>query len=202
MYAEQIIVSPRSISCVLHLGKEKQQVVLPLASQGMLQSVVAACAGALALDVSAEAIFTAVTTLQPFPQTMVCVSGKHCSTVIDDSYSTGEKAAFNAIQHLATFSEAKKLIIIVPIIELNRDGVLAHERLGKELAKSGANVIVYGRAYQEAIIRGFIKQRNGQCLSFAYTTTDLLAQVKNKLTADIVVLLEGRVPSVLRSHLI
>lgn len=195
IWAEHVRVEPREILCTLHIGSEEQQVRIPVVSRGMLVSVLAAVAGAHALSVSAGHIFAQLEKLVVLEQTMKVVDGKNGATVIDDSYSASEAAVHNAVSHLAIFPQPTKVVIMVPIIELGEMGPAVHERIGRVLAESRAKVWIYSTAYQEDIRKGM----GSASLAEWFTDPKQLARrVQEAAQADTAILLEGRIPEVVR----
>lgn len=185
--AIDILVQPRQLTCNLHIGLASQTVTIPLASRGLLGSVLAAVAAAYAAGATAEGIFERVQKLEPFARTMELRTGRGGATIIDDSYSANEQGVLNAVEHLKIFSEPDKRIIMVPLIELGPEASVVHQRIGQALKESGAKVFVYGRAHQKEL---------GQPV---FTDAKKLAEhARVGLTEKSVVLLEGRIPDTVR----
>ncbi len=194
---QNISIEPASILCDIHIAENTYSVTIPLASNGLLSSVLAAVAGAYAVGMNGQDIVSALNTLKPFSQTMEVVKGVQGSTIIDDSYSGGYHAALNAIEHLFRFSQVDKRIVFVPIIELGKDAEKVHEHIGQELAKSGATVYIYGHQYKQALERGL----QGSSVTWIDTPKQLVNNVAQNLSSNTVILLEGRVPKSLREAL-
>lgn len=201
MYAADIVVEPRQVTATIHIGKDSQTLSIPLASRGLLQSVLAAVAGAHAVGMSAADIFAALPTLKAFPRTMELRGGKDGITIIDDSYSAGEQSVLNALHHLTTFAEKHKIIVMVPLIELHQQGAFIHERLGLALAQTNAQVYIYGHSYQQNLTKGFNALKGSGSIAFFSDPVQLKKEVSNALRPLSIVLLEGRIPAVLRSSL-
>lgn len=196
VYANHIMVEPTNLFFRLHVGQDNHTVRVPLLSTGLLGSALAAVAGATALQVPFSHILERLETIRPVARTMELKYGLKTCTVIDDSYSGGESAALNAIAHLARFPQSDKRIVFVPIIELGHDGYFAHEKIGRALAQSGANIFVYGQEYREVLERCFVKQANA--IRWYTNPVRLVEHVTSGLSAESVLLLEGRVPALLR----
>ncbi len=196
VWAEGVQVKPREILCTLHIGEEHQEVRIPVVSRGMLVSVLAAVAGAHALSVPAEHIFAQVEQLVPFKQTMKVVKGKNGALVIDDSYSASEAAVYNAINHLVICPQPKKVIVMVPIIELGEAGARVHEKIGRALVKSKAQVWIYGLSYKADILKGMDSAPSAEWFT---DPKSLAARVHERVDSDTVLLLEGRIPEIVRS---
>ncbi|MBI1833838.1 MAG: UDP-N-acetylmuramoyl-tripeptide--D-alanyl-D-alanine ligase [Candidatus Andersenbacteria bacterium] len=200
VYAEDISLSPQSISALLHIGENQQRITLPLAGRAALNSALAAAATASALNVPAKNIFAALRRLKPLSRTMHIVPGLRGSVVIDDSYSGGEAAALNALEQLKAFDAEDKRIVFVPIIELGREGKGVHRRLGQALAASGASVLIFGKAHEHDIRQGMGKKQKN-ALWFT-RSEELTTTVTASVGSGTVTLFEGRVPEVVRNALI
>lgn len=201
VWAEHISLEPKCTRATVHIGSSRQEVLIPVVSDGLLHSVLAAVAAAHALHMEPGAIFAVLGQLHPFPRTMEIRLGKQGITIIDDSYSASEHAVVNALDHLGRFSVGHKIVAMVPLIELHKDGRGVHERLGIALAQTQAQVFIYGKTYQAALERGFTSVPSQGTLTFIHDPTLLLASVHRALKPMSVVLLEGRLPDVLRSSL-
>lgn len=194
VYVDNVEFGARKTKATLHIQEESIDVALPLVSDGLLKSAVAAAATAYAVGVGTDAIGKAMRTLVPYPRTMEIRDGKDGSTIIDDSYSASEDSVRNAVDHLQRFSEKDKRIVLVPIIELGAEGVSAHQRLAKHMAGSGAQIYIYGDAYQEV----FAAELDGTSWHVVKDAKELARRVSEGVTQDSVILLEGRVPAVVR----
>ncbi len=199
VWLENMSVQSRSLTGMLHIEEYTQAVTIPLISEGLAGSLLAAIACCLALDIKPEHIVSNLQHLQPMPRTMAGYTSLKGSFVIDDSYSGGQQAALNAIHHFKHIETSDKRVAFVPIIELGSEAGLAHEAIGKAMAEHATHIYVYGLAHQEDLRRGL-----GSGAHQAQWFTDPLA-FTNAVTADIsnqtTILLEGRVPSVLRKAL-
>lgn len=200
VYAEHISLGPTSISLTLHIGDSQEHVTLPGIGDGVVYSALAAAAAAFAAGVQSKVIYSALRTLPQIPRTMEIRKGLRGSFVIDDSYSGGEAAALSAISYLAYYKSEDVRIIFVPIIELGSEGEKVHERIGKALADSRASVFIYGNAYKNALQRG-MGSRVSNALWFT-NAKKLSDAVVTGVRSDTVILLEGRLPGMVRSALI
>lgn len=202
VWAEDINIDPHQIECTIHIYQTAKKITLPIVSEGLLTSVVAAIATATAMNIDPLTIWGKISDLKPFSQTMEVRSGILGSTIVDDSYSANEAGVVNAIRHLNRFPNSDKRIIFLPLIELGDKAKPVHENLGKLLAESGAKVFVYGEAYMEDLLRGFNTSGNPGNIDFVKNHRDLLSSANKNLSENSVVLLEGRIPNVVREALL
>lgn len=191
VYVDNVNVQDRYILCVLHIEKSSKAIKIPLTSRGLLSNAVAAAAIAFAHGENVNDIFLRIQHLKPFPKTMAIKTAAHNSTVIDDSYSANEHGIINAISHLLTFSSKDKRIIMVPLIELGKDGHKIHQRISASLNKSNASVFIYGNAYKKDLSLNI----NLSKIHFISNPKHLAEQATQNLTADTVILLAGRIPN-------
>lgn len=200
--ADQIIFADRQTTCQLHINQQTQVVTLPLISQGLLASAMAAAATALAVGLQPAEIFKQLTTLTPFARTMEVVTGQKNATIIDDSYSANEIGVIEGLKSLNRFKQPDKRVVLVPLIELGSDATAAHQRLGQALAQTPAQIYFYGKKHHAVISKAY-QQAGGQKeqLFFIDHPRHLLAALQTNLSAQTVVLLKGRVPDVVRKTL-
>lgn len=199
VWLEHMTVHDQYVAGTIHIGSHSQAVQLPVISAGLAQSAVAAAATAYALDQDAAAIAGSLQKLTAMPRTMAGHTNPQGAFIIDDSYSGGEHAALNAIRHLSYFTKSDKRIAFVPIIELGEEAARAHEAIGKAMGEANASVYIYGTAYQVDIAKGL-----GSKAKDANWITDPAAfaeTVSQNLTPNSVLLLEGRVPSLVHKTL-
>jgi UDP-N-acetylmuramoyl-tripeptide--D-alanyl-D-alanine ligase len=194
VYADAITVLPRSLSCRLHLANASRDLAIPLAGEAALASVVAAAAAAHALGVAPEEIFDRLPHLSSYPQTMQVLTNNAGAPVIDDSYSANEAGVIAALKHLSVFSEQDKRVIMVPLIELGAEAKAVHERIGKKLAETGAMVYVSGRAYERELAAHVPAAK----IHFYNLPQELIQAATQGLSSQSVVLLEGRLPEIVR----
>lgn len=196
VYATDIVVAPDSISFQLHVSGKTDTVTAPLVSTGSLQSLLAAITAASVHDVSLSDIVNAIQDLPVLPRTMEMYTSNSGVTVIDDSYSGSEASVVNAVTHLATFAESNKHIVLVPLIELGQSAQEVHRRIGEVLAASGANVYIYGTAYQVDIIEG--AKNSIDAIQWFEDAEKMKEYIASHVAASDVVLLEGRIPDTVR----
>lgn len=201
VYASDISLHQTHTTCTLSFAGEIHDITLPILSTGQLVPVLAAIAGATALHVEPSLIGTRLATLPRLPRTMELLAGINHATVVDDSYSASEASVTNAIEYLASLSSSDIRLVLVPIIELGIEGNDVHERIGKLLHNLSARVFIYGDAYKEDIVRG-LGSNPKAVVAWLDDASILTAEVTKGITANTIVLLEGRIPSIVRRSLL
>lgn len=177
--------------------KEKMnlQFASTIVSQGQLYSALAAAAAARALGVLENQISEKLKTLPALARTMEEKTGINKCRVIDDSYSASEASVLNAIEYLMSLPANDKRLVLIPIIELGKEGEIVHERIGKALAQLVAHVYIYGDAYKKDIQRGL--GTSPKATVFWFDDAKKMAQeITKNVTKETVLLLEGRVPKI------
>ncbi len=200
VYASAVIMQPTQLQATLHINGDTSEVTIPLASGGMLLSVLAAVTAAHVLGMPSGKIFQAVEKLKAYPKTMEILTGKNGSVIIDDGYSASEGSVKNALDHLERFTEKDKRVVIVPLIELGNEAAAVHKRIGRLLAESRARCFIFGEAHRYDLRHGL---RGGTANVTWFTNAKKLAEeVSDGLTGQSVVLLEGRIPDVVRKAVV
>ncbi|MDP3997166.1 MAG: UDP-N-acetylmuramoyl-tripeptide--D-alanyl-D-alanine ligase [Candidatus Andersenbacteria bacterium] len=202
IYADQIKVLPTSLQAQIHIDAAGAQIAISLLSQGQLSNVLAAIATAYVLGVPADKIFSALTQLTPVERTMQLVTKSQSVQIVDDSYSANEVGVINAINHLKLFAGTSKIVIMTPLIELGVDAPAVHRHLGEALGQSGADIFISGKAYQKHLLQGFQSAKSQNTITFMSSPKKLLTAVKKTIKPDTVILIEGRVPEIVRRGII
>ncbi len=199
--AADIIVQQTHTLCMISIGSETHSVTLPILSRGQLVPLLAAISAAHALGTDTTVIIKRLQTLPRLPRTMELLSGISHATVIDDSYSASEASVANAIGYLTNLSSKDIRLVMVPIIELGEEGSVVHERIGRLLATLSARVFIYGDAYKEDLVRGLGKNPKATVTWYS-DAKKMSEEVTKGVIAKTVLLLEGRVPDIVRSSLL
>lgn len=191
-WVENITIAPTTLTCRLHLKDFTQDVTLPLTSDALLGSVLAASLAAVAIGLEPSRIVATLASLPPFPRTMEQRIGRAGAAVIDDSYSANEAGAIKAIQHLQHFPQPDKRIVFLPLIELGPEAPEVHRRIGQAIRATGAKLFVFGTAFQSELGPGL----------YTDDPKHLTARVCEGITHNSVILLENRIPDIVRKAVI
>lgn len=185
----------------LRIKGQQRKITTPIISAGLTQSLAAAAAAAHALGVDLDTIAHALRALEPFPHTMELKTGPNDSTILDDSYSASQGSVINALEHLQRFPQSDKRIALVPIIELGSLGPQVHHQLGRLLGTIKAQVYIYGHAYKGNIKQGLEKSPNRCTITWHRHPTRFTESLTQNVTKDTVILLEGRLPTMVHRAL-
>lgn len=199
--ATDVVLHQDRTQCLLSIAGEKHAITLPVISRGQLVPVLAAITAAHALGIKSSIIIERLATLPVLPRTMELRKGALDSVVVDDSYSASEASVTNAIEYMKAIGSEDMRLVLVPIIELGEEGGAVHERIGRLLHTLPAHVYIYGNEYQADILRGMGHLPKAMVLWF-----DNAKKLNEAVTAGIgvrtLIVLEGRVPSLLRTSLL
>lgn len=187
--------------CTVSIFNTEHNVELPTISSGQLTPILAAISAAHALQVENATIVSRLATLPKLPRTMELCKGISGATVVDDSYSASEASVTNAIKYLGALRAKDIRLVLVPIIELGAESAAVHERIGALLATLPATVFMYGESNKQSILQGLGTAPKAQVV-WINDAKELTEKVGMGITSETVVLLEGRVPSVLRFAII
>ncbi|MDA1169454.1 MAG: UDP-N-acetylmuramoyl-tripeptide--D-alanyl-D-alanine ligase [bacterium] len=197
VYMREVVLHQNKTECVISIIGEDHHVVLPTISKGQLTPILAAICGAIALQIDIATIVKRLATLPPLSRTMELRLGISGATVIDDSYSASEASVTNAISYLEASSTKDIRLVLVPIIELGAQSAAVHERIGALLSNVNARVLIYGEDNKEYIKKGLGSDPKADVV-WINDAKELTEKALLGITNKSVVLLEGRVPSILR----
>ncbi len=200
VYASAIQLLPGSIACTISFQGKKHAGTLPVVGMGQLSSALAAASAAFALGKTPADIMRNIKTLPAIPRTMEQKRLESGAVVIDDSYSGSEASYLQAIEYLQATASSDARLVFVPIIELGEDAAAAHRRIGIKLKNVSARVYIYGNAHKQDILSGLGKHPTAQ-VSWISDPSDLAHAVSEHITDQTVIVLEGRVPDLLRDRL-
>ncbi len=196
-----IILEQDATLCTLAIRGNSQELRLPVISRGQMVPILAAAATALALGVSEEEIMARMETLPQLERTMQVRTGKNGALVIDDSYSASEASVRNAIDYMKNIASQDAYLILVPIIELGSEGARVHERIGTLLKNLHATVYMYGTAHKEDILRG-LHDADSRQISWYQDPNILAREISSAVSKNSLVVLEGRVPAIIRQAIL
>lgn len=200
VFADHITAAAESVTAAIHIGQVARVVTIPLVGSFRLDGVLAAAAAAHVLHVPAAKILESLETLPAIPRTMELIA-KPDYRIIDDSYSANEQGVLAAIRHLQLFPN-NQVIIMTPVIELGERAAAAHFQIGQALADAQAAVLVFGEAHRRDIERGIADKKSPIDIRFFGDPKTMQAAARKMARDNAVILLEGRIPDVVRKGLL
>lgn len=201
VYASDIAILPEKVTCRLSIFGVEQAAEMPIIGKGQLSSVLAAIAIARELGEKLETISKRLASLPSLPRTMEFTRHSSGAAIIDDSYSASEASVVNAIEYMSALQTKDSRFVLVPIIELGVEASNVHKKIGSLLAPLSSRVYIYGDAYQKDILRGLGKKPKANVVWISDPKI-LAEKVSEHMTEDTAIVLEGRVPNIVRERIL
>lgn len=183
---------PPGVSDIKYSRREANLPLLPHISNILISNILAAVTAAQVLGIPHEKIMASLPGLKTFTRTMELKTGKNGAQIIDDSYSANEAGVIAAIEYLKSFSQPDKRMVLLPLIELGSEASAVHARIGQTVRAAGAKLFIAGNVYERELGPGVYQSDPKR----------LAALVSQGLSKDSVVLLENRIPDVVRRAVI
>jgi UDP-N-acetylmuramoyl-tripeptide--D-alanyl-D-alanine ligase len=117
-------------------------------------NVACAVAAVLAAGVPASALGERLARLEPPPHRASAGATDSGLYVIDDTYNANPVGAAAAVERLAAAVTGKRAVVTPGLVELGAEQRAANERLGAQVAASGATLVAVGRTNRAALVRG------------------------------------------------
>jgi UDP-N-acetylmuramoyl-tripeptide--D-alanyl-D-alanine ligase len=176
-------------------------VQLPIVGQHQLNNVLGAILGALALGVTWEEIVKNIPNLKPEKQTMEKRLLPNGALIIDDSYNSNVNGVIAALKNLNTLPQQNKIVILTPMIELGNESESAHRLAGEILGATETQTYYTGTDFENSLLEGIKKINPSYKIFTRLNPQAILSQLRKRLNKDTVILLEGRVPKIIREEL-
>lgn len=184
--AEINIVHYDEKSLSSHMKKVLESSTLP---EALKHNVIPAILIAKKLGVSEKIIEASLLTLAPSEKTMKIVEGRGGASIIDDTHNASEIGVTTAISFLSSLPHKNKLIIMPCVIELGEESENAHRRIGTMIKDSDIEAIITTDDYYPQLAETAPKEKIR-----LITRPDIVcAYVRDRITKDWVVVLEGRI---------
>jgi UDP-N-acetylmuramoyl-tripeptide--D-alanyl-D-alanine ligase len=117
-------------------------------------NVACAVAAVLAAGVPANALADRLSRLEPPPHRATSGTTDTGLFVIDDTYNANPAGAAAAVERLASSVAGKRVVVTPGLVELGDEQDSANQRLGEQVAQSGAVLVAVGRTNRKALVRG------------------------------------------------
>ncbi len=148
--------------------ENKKRVCAPFFYESYLYNLLAAAAAAFALRMSFEDVLAQIRTLQPLPMRGALVNLGENIRLIDDSYNSNPAALESALKSLTHLPSERKVAVLADMLELGEKEVEFHAQAGRQVVKSGWDVLVAIGPLSRHIARGAISSgmKKEQIFSF------------------------------------
>ncbi|MFY9457471.1 MAG: UDP-N-acetylmuramoyl-tripeptide--D-alanyl-D-alanine ligase [Candidatus Spechtbacterales bacterium] len=158
-------------------------------------NILGATLAADALGMTLEEIKKRVKTLKVPPHTLTIKPGINGSTIIDDTYSANPRGVVAALEVLDTLKGNKKILIMLPLIELAASAADIHRKLALKIDKVCDVCILTSLDFSREIR----KNAPNTDVLIMPDSAALIAKLKKNLKEGDIVLLENRVPEIVKS---
>jgi len=171
-----------------------------LTGEHMMMNVAPAILVARFLGFDHEEILDSVSSLKN-PENALQIYQYGEATIIDDSYNSNPDGFRAALQILNTFSSDRKRIVVTRgMLELGDESDELHEQIGGEIAFVADELCIITPDFVEPLKRGVVQKYNTEIIT-KLNPEDLLHYLKDYKDKDVVILIENRIPSLIRKEL-
>jgi UDP-N-acetylmuramoyl-tripeptide--D-alanyl-D-alanine ligase len=158
---------------------------LQVAGEHNARNALAATAAALALGVNSDAIVRGLAAFRGVAGRMQTKPALHGATLIDDSYNANPDSVRAALAVLATVAGVK-ILVLGDMAELGDAAEALHAEIGMAARSAGVNYLFALGDLSRAAVSAF-----GVGAMHFERIEELLAEVENRLAADVTVLVKG-----------
>lgn len=183
---------------VLYKG-QKRKLLAPLHGTHFIENLAGSILVAKILGVSWEEISSGCKTITMPEKIMEVYRGLNDLTIIDDSYNSTPHGFIAALKYLSLFPNKKKFVVTSGIIELGETSHKIHNDLGNRMKQEINKIYLTNGDFYDDIVSG-LEDKERLVLA---NDKDMLEKMidKLKIENDAVVLLEGRMPSIVTTAL-
>ena len=163
------------------------EAALTLRAPGLhnVRNALAAAAAASALDIAPQTVAAGLGRYEGMKGRLQCKAGRNGATLLDDTYNANPESVRAAIALLAQ-APGKRLLVLGDMGELGPDAPRCHLEVGEAARAAGIEgLVTFGELSAQAT-RGF-----GRGARHFTRVEDLLAEVENRLSTDVTVLVKG-----------
>lgn len=183
---------------VLYKG-QKKKLLAPLHGAHFIENLAGSILVAKLLGVSWEEISSGCKTITMPKKIMQIYKSLNDLTIIDDSYNSTPHGFIAALKYLSLFPNKKKFVVTSGIIELGDVSHKIHNDLGNRMRQEINRIYLTNGDFYDDIVRG-LEDKEKLILA---NDKDMLEKMIDglKIEDDAVVLLEGRMPSIVTTAL-
>ena len=180
---------------------------LPMSGRHNLSNALAAAAVATCFNLSPAQIAAALATATPPKMRGEVLDFAAGFTVVDDSYNSNPRSLINMVRTVAEGGKTRRLIVIAgEMLELGPQAGELHRETGREMARSGVNVVWGVRGLAREIIAG-AEEAGLKATKFFDSATEAATAIISEVKAGDLILVKGsrgvateRVINSLREH--
>lgn len=206
LWAENITQTPNNLEFatrrVADSRIEKQKIQVHLLGKQNISNLLAAITTALHLGMSLGQIAQAAKKISAPNGTMKLLFGVNQTTLIDDTFSSNADGFLAALKVLKEYPVPTKMIVTPGIIELGQNAGTVHTQIGEKIASVSNLTVVTSSLPFLNLKKGYTsaKGRKGG-LILEENPREVIKLLKPKLNPKVTVLLEGRIPEIIKRNL-
>jgi UDP-N-acetylmuramoyl-tripeptide--D-alanyl-D-alanine ligase len=194
---EPILVNEDGIEFEIYFAKGKRELFAPLHGVHFLENLACAILVARHFRISWKEIESACKTIETPESTMrIYKAGK--GIIIDDSYNNTPHGFLAAVEYLKYFKGYRKYVITSGIIELGKEEGRVHRKLAGKMSREVDKIILTKSDARVALESGLEKNKNK--LKLVRGSDQILKFIQSFSNSKCVILLEGRMPSVVSEY--
>lgn len=186
IHANNIRVVDNELAAHIIYRDKKIDIQTSLIGEHNISNLLPCIALAFDLGMSAQEIQKAIKNIQPVPGKLSVEKGKNKSTILNDSYNSNVDGFIAGLHTLKKFPQKNKIIISRGIIELGIEKRSSYQHIIDEIEKTSIRLFT-----TDMLFKDLNKHEHVKC----YTNEiDLLQELQKELSADTIILIEGRFP--------
>lgn len=187
--ATTILVKENKIVFTLHFKAKTIRMKTPLLGAHMVENVLPAIYIAHFLGLSMTKIKRDVAHLTPPAKTMVKIEHRGI-TLIDDTFNASPESVFAAANYMSIYKK-KKIIVLMPLLELGSNAKKRHIELGECLAKICDYLFLTNNNFYTEIMSG-VNRKESNCKLFVAQPLEIVKQLQTIEKKGDVILFEGK----------
>lgn len=192
--ADEINYMDRGTSITIKEGSKNHTIITDLLGNHNVSNLMGAITVAREMGMSFDEIKKGIKKIESVEHTLKPLHGINGTLVVDDSYSGNVHGVFAALDVLDKMQGNKKVMVILPLIELGDMVVRAHREIGAKIGQVCDYCIVvsndyFPELYEEAVKNGMNKD-NMLCITNPKT---VIKHISEMTESGDIILLENRI---------
>jgi UDP-N-acetylmuramoyl-tripeptide--D-alanyl-D-alanine ligase len=167
------------------------QTILAMSGRHNLSNALAASAVGTAFSITPEEIAKALKSAQPPKMRGEVLDFAAGFTVIDDSYNSNPRSLLNMVRTMMEGGQSGKRLVVIAgeMLELGPDEASLHRDVGREIARSGVNLIWGVRGLAKEIVAG--ANEAGITAKFFNSSDEVAAELIKEVKEGDLILVKG-----------
>lgn len=156
----------------------------------MVENVLPAIFLANYLGINTQSIKKAVGVLNPPSKTMIRKLSPNGVVLIDDTFNASPESVRAAMKYMVVYKK-KKILVLMPLVELGKHGRLRHYEIGAQAAKACDYLFVTNKNFYYDIQKGIVDGK-GRCQLKYVRVPQLVENIIGLTKKDDIVVFEGK----------